>query len=140
MRGISLTPLFQKNYFQMDKGAVNNNPLSGYRPTLFIRCLLFSTFIITMSSFRIASLNLNRVRDIKKRSLLYEVRKTKQIAIAFTQETHNSKNIEVKWQREWGGQVVFSHLRSALRELQYFFGVCFYQLLLSMKKLLRADS
>ena len=31
------------------------------------------------SSFRIVSLNLNRVRDIKKRSLLYEVRKTKQI-------------------------------------------------------------
>ena len=66
-----------------------------------------------MSSFRIASLNLNRARDVKKRNLLYEVLKTKQIAIAFTQETHSSKDIEVEWQREWGGQVVFSHLSSA---------------------------
>ena len=98
---------------KMNGQTVNNNLLSGYRPTLLIRCLLFSTFYINMSSFRIASLNLNRARDVKKRNSLYEVLKTKQIAIAFTQETHSSKDIEVEWQREWGGQVVFSHLSSA---------------------------
>ena len=78
-----------------------------------IRCLLFSTFFITLSSFRIASLYLNEARDVKKRNLLYEVLKTKQIAIAFTQETHSNKDIKVEWQRELGGQLVFSHLSSA---------------------------
>ena len=63
--------------------------------------------------FRIASLNLKGARDVKKRNLLYEVLKTKQIALAFTQETHSSKDIEVEWQREWGGQVVFSRFSSS---------------------------
>ena len=98
---------------KMNGQTVNNNLLSGYRLTLLIRCLLFSTFFINMSSFRIASLNVNGARDVKKRNLLYEVLKTKQIAIAFTQETHSSKDIEVEWQREWGGQVVFSRLSSS---------------------------
>ena len=48
-----------KKMMKMNGQTVNNNLLSGYRLTLLIRCLLFSTFFINMSSFRIASLNVN---------------------------------------------------------------------------------
>lgn len=68
-----------------------------------------TTLCLAMSSFRIASLNLNGARDVKKRTMCYDLLKTKCIDIAFVQETHSNNENEVEWKREWDGNIVLSH-------------------------------
>lgn len=62
-----------------------------------------------MSSFRISSLNLSGARDVKKRTMYYDLLKTKCIDIAFVQETHSNIDNKVERKREWDGDIVLSH-------------------------------
>ena len=102
----------QKNKEDGWPSKVNNNLLSGDRPTQLIRCLLFSTFFITMSSFRIASLSKwSKGRKEKEFALWSPENKTN--CHCFYPRMHSNKDIKVEWQRELGGQLVFSHLSSA---------------------------
>ena len=47
-------------------------------------------------------------------------RKTKS-DIIFLQETHNTKNVERPWEREWGGRILFSHGASNTRGVAILF-------------------
>jgi exonuclease III len=54
-------------------------------------------------------LNVNGAREIKKRALIYETFKTKQIDVLFLHVTHSCAENEGDWRREWEGEVVLSH-------------------------------
>ena len=71
---------------------------------------VFTIILFAMSSFKISSLNLNGARYVKKRTMYYDLLKTKCIDIAFAQETHSSIDNEVDWKKEWEGNIVFSHM------------------------------
>lgn len=62
-----------------------------------------------MNDFKMSSINLNGARDAAKRAQLYDVLKMKGIDIAFVQETHSTPDNVVDWQKEWDGQICFSH-------------------------------
>lgn len=65
-----------------------------------------------MSKFRVATLNLNGARDIKKRALLYEFVKMKGIDVMLVQETHSDEVNELDWKAGWEGDVCLSSLNS----------------------------
>lgn len=74
---------------------------------LLVLCFLICSLII--NNFKISSINLNGARDAVKRAKLYDVLKIKGIDIAFVQETHSTPDNVVEWQKEWDGQICFSH-------------------------------
>lgn len=49
------------------------------------------------------------MRNVKKRMHIYDIIKLKQIDIVFLQETHSTKEDEVDWQKDWEGNIYFSH-------------------------------
>ena len=75
-------------------------------------CIFLCIFFLSMSSFKISSLNVNGARDVKKRAMVYELMRGKGSDIIFLQETHSNLENEVMWQQEWGGTVVCSHKNS----------------------------
>lgn len=72
--------------------------------------VLLSSLI--MSTFKIASLNVNGMRDAKKWMQLYDLIKLKNIDIMFVQETHSTKENEVEWLKDWEGKIFFCHKTS----------------------------
>lgn len=74
-------------------------------------CLLLSFLWLilscTMGEFRIASLNVNGARDVRKRLEIYEVVRQKQIDVLFMQETHSDDKNTVEWLKQWKGSSFF---------------------------------
>lgn len=72
--------------------------------------LLFSvSFFLFMSNLRLGSLNINGARDHRKRAMLFELIKQKNIDVMFVQETHTDVQNENAWKMEWEGEVIMSH-------------------------------
>lgn len=61
--------------------------------------------LFLMSEFRVATLNLNGARDMKKRLMLYELVRLKKIDVLLMQETHSDERNEIDWKAEWEGYV-----------------------------------
>ena len=59
--------------------------------------------------FKINSFNVRGLRQQNKRLAIFRFLKTKHGGIHFIQETHSTPSDEEKWQKEWGGQIIFSH-------------------------------
>jgi len=56
------------------------------------------------------SLNVRGLRtDNNKRKKIFELFNKQLKGITFLQETHSTPEIESKWNREWGGHIIFSH-------------------------------
>jgi len=56
------------------------------------------------------SLNVRGLRtDNNKRKKIFELFNRQLKGITFLQETHSTPEIELKWNREWGGHIIFSH-------------------------------
>lgn len=66
-------------------------------------------FIFAMSEVRLATLNVNGARDMKKRALLNEVIKQKNLDVIMLQETHSDRENAADWAREFEGISVLSH-------------------------------
>lgn len=62
-----------------------------------------------MEPLRVASLNVNGLRDRRKQAVLSECLKLKNIGVTFLQETHSDKNNEVEWGLWWEGKYILSH-------------------------------
>ena len=66
------------------------------------------------SKYKIFSLNARGLANAQKRRAIFEKhRKTADILIL--QESHSTKDIELIWESEWGGKIIFSHGSSAAR-------------------------
>ena len=57
----------------------------------------------------IATLNVNGLRDSLKRDLIFDYLTRQKIGISLIQETHSESRDEVSWQKQWGGDIFFSH-------------------------------
>ena len=62
-----------------------------------------------MDGFRVASLNVNGAREVRKRALVLDTARSKRIDVLFLQEVHSDQSIEGDWEKEWEGQVALSH-------------------------------
>lgn len=85
---------------------------------LRFRCLcyflvFFLSSLAEMSHFRVSTLNLNGARDVKKRISVFELMNLKHINVLMVQETHSDSLNEIDWRREWGGEIILSHLNQA---------------------------
>ena len=58
-------------------------------------------------------LNINGARVAEKRALVFDLARRKNIYVMFVQKTHSDEWTESDWDREWEGQVVLSHMRTA---------------------------
>ena len=61
------------------------------------------------------SFNVRGLRNERKRRAIFDFLKRKQYDIIFLQETHSTKDIEIKWKKEWGGEISFSNFTSMAR-------------------------
>ena len=66
-------------------------------------------------SISICSLNVNGVRDSKKRSVLFHWLKMQNFDLILLQETHCDVQNEKKWSQEWQGKTFWSHGNSSSR-------------------------
>lgn len=62
-----------------------------------------------MSEVHLATLNVNGARDIRKRAMLNEVMKQKNLDVILLQETHSDVKNAADWAREFEGTSVLSH-------------------------------
>ena len=60
-------------------------------------------------NFKIGSLNVRGMRDIKKRRELFSWLKKKKLSIIFLQETHSDQDSCIQWEKECGYTAIFSH-------------------------------
>ncbi len=68
----------------------------------------FFSFWLVMSEVHLATLNVNGARDVRKRTIIFEVIKQKHIDVAFLQETHSDLKNAVDWVREFEGTSVLN--------------------------------
>ena len=64
---------------------------------------------------KITTLNVNGLRNIQKRKILFNHLKREKHDIICLQETHGTREDEVLWQQQWGGEISFSHGESSSR-------------------------
>lgn len=57
-----------------------------------------------MGDFKIATININGMRDLRKRAQLFEMVKQKHIDVMFMQETHSDEKNAADWVTEWEGK------------------------------------
>ena len=67
---------------------------------------------------KILSLNVRGIRDVAKRRGIFSYLKDEKAAFYFLQETYSEKEDETVWKKEWGGDIIFSHVSNRSR------GVC----------------
>ena len=79
--------------------------------SVLLTWVVFSLYLMS-SQFRVATLNVNGARDMRKRALLYELVKMKGIDVMMIQETHSDAGNEADWKAEWEGEVCLSSLTS----------------------------
>lgn len=72
-------------------------------------CFFFFLLASVMSEVRLATLNVNGARDIRKRAMLNEVMKQKNLDVILLQETHSDVKNAADWAREFEGTSVLSH-------------------------------
>lgn len=72
-------------------------------------CVLVSFISPSMSEVNIATLNINGVREIRKRTAMFEVVKQKRIDVLMLQETHSDLRNAADWTEVWDGVSVLSH-------------------------------
>lgn len=72
----------------------------------------FDLYYFVMAELRLASLNVNGARDIRKRGMIKEVIKQKNIDVIFLQETHSDVANADGWTREFEGISILSHYTS----------------------------
>lgn len=76
---------------------------------MFFGSMFFFSFLLVMNEVLLATLNVNGARDVRKRTIIYEVIKQKNIDVTFLQETHSDLKNAVDWAREFDGTPVLSH-------------------------------
>jgi len=74
----------------------------------FLYCFLFLS-VFLMETLRVRSLNVNGMRDEKKKCLLSEMIRLKDQNVVLLQETHSDKGTEVDWGLWREGEKVLSH-------------------------------
>ena len=65
-----------------------------------------------LQKLTINSFNCRGLRDPKKRLNIFKWLKNSHLGITLLQETHSVRNDEKLWEKEWGGQIYFSHGKS----------------------------
>ena len=65
--------------------------------------------MITISLLTITTVNVNGLRNVSKRNILFDYLKDRKFDIVLLQETHSDYNDEVLWSRQWEGQISFNH-------------------------------
>ena len=63
----------------------------------------------SLSKFDVFSLNVRGIRDLIKRRSIFSFLKDQKACIYFLQETYSELNDENVWNKEWGGELFFSH-------------------------------
>ena len=58
---------------------------------------------------KVLSMNVSLSSNSKKRLDVFNWAKSKNASIVCFQETHSTKDIETRWEDEWGGKCYFSH-------------------------------
>uniref|UniRef100_A0A8C2GDM5 Reverse transcriptase domain-containing protein n=1 Tax=Cyprinus carpio TaxID=7962 RepID=A0A8C2GDM5_CYPCA len=76
---------------------------------LYLYGLVLLFFSLLMSEVHLATLNVNGSRDARKRVMVYEIIKQRNISVAFLQETHSDQKNAADWGREFDGVSVLSH-------------------------------
>lgn len=80
-----------------------------FKNSFFFLYVFHFLSLFLMETLRVGSLNINGLRDGKKRNLLLEFIRVKYLSIVFLQETHSSVSNEVDWGLWWEGERVLSH-------------------------------
>ena len=62
-----------------------------------------------MANLLIKSLNVRGLRDDRKRREMFHVFHKSKYNIFLIQETHSTKECEIQWRTEWGGDIYYSH-------------------------------
>ena len=62
-----------------------------------------------MAGLNLISLNVRGIRDRVKRKTIFDWVRTKRGDVVMLQETYSTPDIEEEWERDWGGQMIFSH-------------------------------
>ena len=63
----------------------------------------------SLNNIKINSFNCRGIRNQGKRNNIFSSLKTSHSGICFLQESHSVESDELKWQKEWGGNFVYSH-------------------------------
>ncbi len=79
-----------------------------FKNFFFLYVFLFLSLFV-METLRVGSLNINGLREEKKRNLLLEFIRIKYLSIVFLQETHSTVSNEVDWGLWWEGERVLNH-------------------------------
>ena len=66
-------------------------------------------------NLKIVSLNVRGLGHFKKRRSIFSWARRTRADLVLLQETHSTAEIELKWQHECGGQILFSHGNSSSR-------------------------
>ncbi len=64
---------------------------------------VLSLFLFAMCEIKLATLNVNGARDFKKRLMLNELMKQKNLDIFMLQETHSDGENAADWEKEFEG-------------------------------------
>ena len=64
---------------------------------------------------KLYSINVRGLRDNQKRREIFNFLKRKQYDIILIQESRSTKDVEQKWEREWGNKCLYSHKTSQSR-------------------------
>ena len=67
------------------------------------------------ANFKMISLNVRGLRMFKKRRAVFTWFRRKKADVIFVQESHSTREDEVKWKNEWGADIFFSHGKSNAR-------------------------
>ena len=63
----------------------------------------------TPNNIKLNSFNCRGIRNAVKRNNIFTWLKTSHSGICFLQESHSVESDELKWEREWGGRIFYSH-------------------------------
>ncbi len=101
--------------------------------------LLLSLFLFAMCEIKLATLNVNGARDFKKRLMLNELMKQKNLDIFMLQETHSDGENAADWEKEFEGLTVLSHNTSVSAGVAVLFSKSFNPLSMWLMKFLKED-
>ena len=66
-------------------------------------------------TLNLISLNVRGIRDEIKRKKIFQFYNEKRCDVLCLQETHSTKEDEIEWKLEWGGNIIFTHGQSNAR-------------------------
>lgn len=71
--------------------------------------LIISVKCLVMAKVKIASLNANGLQVASKRRAIFHTMRQLDLDFCLLQETHSTTDLAAVWQREWGGEIIYSH-------------------------------